>query len=528
MEFKNLIFLFLVPSCFFILAAISGMRTTKDYPSSTIRLGSLAVILSIVMSVVGAFLVFKEGVGQSQFVGIANLGFSLRIDSLSIIIYGMITLLGMFVYRFSINYLDGEKRHGVFLGQIALAICFVQLLVLSGNILLLLLCWSLMSFALHRLLLFYSERPRAIVAAQKKFLTARLSDVFLIAAFVLIYLEFGTGEISSIFEQIKGETYDVTWKSQLGTLLMVFAAATKSAQFPTHPWIIEVMETPTPVSALLHAGLLNAGPFLMIRMAFLLDAVGWVSYVLILIGFLTALFGTIVYTTQTSIKIALSYSSVAHMGFTMMLCGFGVYSAALLHLISHSFYKAHAFLTSGSVVERTRILNITKMEQYTSLGLSFFSFGVAACIFILIAGLWGINFKDQLMLLVVGMVFVLGLSSLLGQTIISKIDTQTVFQLIVRSMLFSLSFLFLEEGMRFIIHDQIPLMLAPKMLMLVFFAVIFAVFFVVNLSMINRKTLNENSFWSRNAVHIRNGFYVNQYMDKWLQAAVIRKNRSGK
>lgn len=288
------------------------------------------------------------------------------------------------------------------------------------------------------------------------------------------------------------------------------------------------METPTPVSALLHAGLINAGPFLMIRFSPLLDTIGWISYVLVGIGFVSALFGTIVYTTQPSIKIALSYSSIAHMGFTMMLCGFGVYSAALLHLISHSFYKAHAFLSSGGMVKRTKILNITKMEQRASIGLTLFSFIFAAIIFLVLAALWGVDFKEEMMLLVIGMVFVLGLTSLLGQTIISKIDAQTIFKVVGRAIFVSLSFIILEEGIRFLIQDQIPLLSTPSFMMLIFLVVIFAIFFVVNLSLLNKQLPNENSFWSRNAVHIRNGLYVNQYIDKWLQAAVIRKNKNFK
>jgi len=528
MELNNAIFLFLLPTVVFLLAAFSGLRSTSEHPQKTIQLGSLAVLLSVFVSALGAYWVYFNGAEQTQFIGFANLGFSLRLDSLSIIIYAMISLLAWFVYRFSINYLDGERRHGVFLGQIALAVCFVQLLVLSGNLLTLLLAWSCMSLALHRLLLFYSERPRAVVAAQKKFFAARLSDAFLITACVLIYLEFGTGEIASIFEQIKSEDFMLTWKSQIGTLLLVFAAATKSAQFPIHAWIIEVMETPTPVSALLHAGLINAGPFLMIRFSPLLDTIGWISYVLVGIGFVSALFGTIVYTTQPSIKIALSYSSIAHMGFTMMLCGFGVYSAALLHLISHSFYKAHAFLSSGGMVKRTKILNITKMEQRASIGLTLFSFIFAAIIFLVLAALWGVDFKEEMMLLVIGMVFVLGLTSLLGQTIISKIDAQTIFKVVGRAIFVSLSFIILEEGIRFLIQDQIPLLSTPSFMMLIFLVVIFAIFFVVNLSLLNKQLPNENSFWSRNAVHIRNGLYVNQYIDKWLQAAVIRKNKNFK
>lgn len=528
MEISNLIYLFLIPTCLFMLTGYFGLRASENHPKSAIRIGTWAIVLSILLSIFGAYWIYVNGAAQTELIGFSNLGLALRIDSLSMIVYGMIALLAWFVFRFSINYLDGEKKHGVFLGQIAMAIAFVQILVLAGNILTLFLAWSLMSYFLHRLLLFYSERPRAQVAAKKKFLSARVSDAFLLAGLALIYFEFETGQIATIFELINNGSFDFTWKIQIGVLLLVLAASVKSAQFPTHPWLIEVMETPTPVSALLHAGLLNAGPFLMIRFSPLLDALGWISYLLVVIGFVTALFGTIVYTTQTSIKIALSYSSVAHMGFTMMLCGFGVYSAALLHLVSHSFYKAHAFLSSGSVVERTRILNTTSLGQRSGLGLPIFSFLVVASVYLILASFWGVDFQNEMMILVVGMIFVQGLTSLIGQTVISKIDIQTGFVVIGRAIFASISFLVLEEGIRLFVQDQIPILSKPDLPMLIFLAIIFLLFFIVNVSMLNKKRLQENSFWSRNAVHIRNGLYVNQYLDSWLQSAVVRKNRNNK
>ncbi len=114
------------------------------------------------------------------------------------------------------------------------------------------------------------------------------------------------------------------------------------------------METPTPVSALLHAGILNAGPFLALRMAYVLDTNRSATTALLVIGGITAVFASVVLLTQPSVKVALAYSSAAHMGFMLMVCGMGLYPAALLHLVAHSFYKAHAFLASGSVIDEQR------------------------------------------------------------------------------------------------------------------------------------------------------------------------------
>ena len=146
------------------------------------------------------------------------------------------------------------------------------------------------------------------------------------------------------------------WHELIG-ILFVLGAMTKSAQFPFHSWLPDTMETPTPVSALMHAGVINAGGFLVIRLSPLVSLSPIALDLLALIGALTAMLGAVVMLTQTSIKRSLAYSTIAQMGFMMLQCGLGAFSAALLHIVAHSAYKAHAFLSSGSVLDsaaRTR------------------------------------------------------------------------------------------------------------------------------------------------------------------------------
>ncbi|MDU6241796.1 MAG: proton-conducting transporter membrane subunit, partial [Bradyrhizobium sp.] len=140
----------------------------------------------------------------------------------------------------------------------------------------------------------------------------------------------------------------------VAALLIVATAMLKSAQLPLHGWLIEVMETPTPVSALLHAGIINAGGFLVLRLSDVLLLATPALDVLAVVGGATALFGSLVMLTQTSVKVQLAYSTVAQMGFMLLQCGLGAFSAALLHIVAHSLYKAHAFLSSGSVIDIAR------------------------------------------------------------------------------------------------------------------------------------------------------------------------------
>ena len=353
----------LAPLAFVGVAAVAATHP-GGHPVLVERLGAIASWFGVLVAAVAGLVVAVDGVTTSTTLGWNGLGISLRLDPLSAVMFAMISLLAVVIVRYSATYLDGDERQGVFLGRLAATIAAVEVLVLSGNLAVLVLAWILTSLALHELLVFYRDRPRAVLAAHKKFLVARIGDVFLIVAAVLLYREFGTGDLGEIFSGV-GQAVNGGWALgavSVAALCLAVAALLKSAQFPTHGWLVEVMETPTPVSALLHAGILNAGPFLAIRMAFVLDAARPATLMLLVVGGFTAIFASVVLLSQPSVKVALAYSSAAHMGFMLMVCGMGLYPAALLHLVAHSFYKAHAFLSSGSVVDERRAAKVTLPE----------------------------------------------------------------------------------------------------------------------------------------------------------------------
>ena len=252
--------------------------------------------------------------------------------------------------------MDGDPGQIRFIRLMCLTLAAVLTLAISGNLLQFTLAWSATSLALHRLLVFYAERPAAVIAARKKFLASRLGDLFLVAAMLLLYAAFGSLDYESMFsaaQAMRGQGA-IPLGVQIAAVLMVFAGLLKSAQFPVHGWLIEVMETPTPVSALLHAGIINAGGFLVLRFTDVISLSLTSMDLLAVIGGFTALFGSVVMLTQTSIKVSLAWSTIAQMGFMMMECGLGAFAAALLHIVAHSLYKAHAFLSSGSVIDIAR------------------------------------------------------------------------------------------------------------------------------------------------------------------------------
>ncbi len=276
------------------------------------------------------------------------------LDRLTSVLLVLSTFLFGIVCHYSKRYMAGDPGQSRFTLWLCLTGACVFVLVLSQNLMLFALAWCGTSLSLHQLLRFYRDRPGAILAARKKFLISRLGDSALVAALVLTHAEFGTWDFQKIFVAVErlrlaGPEHLPTAVSWIAGLL-VFAALLKSAQFPFHSWLPDTMETPTPVSALMHAGIINAGGILVIRLSPLISLSSAALLILCVVGSFTALFASTVMLTQASVKRGLAFSTVGQMGFMLLECGLGAFHLALLHLVAHSLYKAHAFLSSGSVV----------------------------------------------------------------------------------------------------------------------------------------------------------------------------------
>lgn len=510
------------PIAFTTIGIVSKYQINKNLEAlkkATIITGLFNIII---FAIIGVF-VINQGLIESTSLSYKGFGLSLRLDPLSTIMSAMIALIGFIVIKYSLNYLNGDKRQGIFLGRLAMTLASVQLFVISGNLGLLFVGWYLTSVSLNRLLLFYSERAGAIIAAKKKFIMARLGDVSLLIAVILLYNKFGSGNLEIIFEQIRFEMSSLAGVEGMAApaAFIVIAAILKSAQFPTHGWLVEVMETPTPVSALLHAGLLNAGPFLVVRMAFVMEAAPSVSMILIIVGSFTAIFASIVYLTQTSVKTALGYSSIGHMGFSLLICGLGLYPAAMLHLVAHSFYKAHAFLASGSVIDTLRNSRVVLPARIGSPLRIITGIFLACGVYFSIAYAFGVNFKEDLSLLFVGAIVLLGLFRILATTLDSSPSIRTLSEAIFLSALVVTSFFALESGSDSLLSSEIPVIRDLGLAELIVLAAILLVFFIAVIIQLIAPALKKKPAFNAVAIHLRNGLYVNTWFDKLVGALKV-------
>lgn len=387
------------------------------------RLAKTATVAAAVLAVVVAVgLAFRGPIDVRLAVvpGLPAVNFGVYFDDLAAIMLLLISFIGAVICRYAVRYLDGDREQGRFLRWMLFTLGAVLLLVTSRNLLLFATAWMLADLGLHELLCHHRHRPWALWAARKRLVISLLGNVVLIAALVVTYVALGSFDYADIFAKAvalreqPGPNSMLVWA--IGSLF-VLAAMTKSAQFPFHSWLPDTMEAPTPVSALMHAGIINAGGFLIIRLSPLLVLSPACLSMLAIIGAITALLGGVVMPSQTSVKRSLAFSTIAQMGFMMLQCGLGGFSAALLHIVAHSLYKAHAFLSSGSVLEqaaRTQLTQARARGGRAVLVTDILAVGGAVVILGLTLACFGIKITEKPGGIVLGFVLLLALTNLLS------------------------------------------------------------------------------------------------------------------
>ncbi|OZB76009.1 MAG: NADH-quinone oxidoreductase subunit L [Halothiobacillus sp. 14-55-98] len=316
--------------------------------------------------------------------GLGLLALSVQVNGLTLVLASLVSFVLSVIARYSVQYLDGDPQQARFFRLLAVTGGFFLSVVITGNLGLFTLAIIATGFGLHRLLSFYADRPRAIMATHKKSIFSRTADALLLAATVLIGHQVGSLEFSQISAYVHAQD-QLSIALHVAAWLIVLAAILKSAQFPFHGWLIQVMEAPTPVSALMHAGVVYSGAIIVLRTSELLAADGTALVLLALFGLMTLAIGSLVMLTQSAIKSSLAWSTAAQLGFMMLELGLGLFGLALLHLVGHSLYKAHAFLSSGSMTDHLRQAKVLKnrpisvVAWFTTVIVSgLFTLGIAA------------------------------------------------------------------------------------------------------------------------------------------------------
>ncbi len=497
----------------FLISAAAGFINPGRRPRIVPRLAEACALGVIGVAMISAVSLIVQGPQDGRLMGPHGIGLEIRLDAVSAVMLLLVSFIGWVVVRYASTYLDGEARQGAFIGWLSLTLASVTLLVLSGNLIQLVLAWVATSLSLHRLLLFYPDRVAARRAAAKKFVTARLGDVALIAGAVLLTLAYGTTDIAQILSAARGGNGDGLAIAAAGFLAA--AALLKSAQFPMHGWLTEVMETPTPVSALLHAGVINAGGFLLIRFADVMLLAPGVLAVLVMIGGFTALFGGLVMLTQPAIKTSLAWSTVAQMGFMILECGLALFPLALLHIVAHSLYKAHSFLASGGAVEviaANRRPGPVAIPKARAVGRAFL---LALAIYGVVGFGFGFQHKSP-QAIALGAILIFGVAYMLAQGLADAAPRALTQRTVVYAIATSVSYFALQVFAVQIARAALPATPAPGPLewtLIVLAVVSFGLVAVVQ-AMFPLWAYHPAAAGLR--VHLSNGFYANAVFDRLI------------
>lgn len=461
-----------------------------------------------------------SGPARSPLAGYLGIGASIHVDTLSAIMLVLVSFVGLAVVRYSRNYLDGDPGHVRFTRTLLIALASVEVLIIAGNLALSIAALIATSLALHALLLFYGERPAARRAAAKKFVTSRLGDLCLVIASALIYAHFGTLEIADLNAAARDDGAAYASPSlTIAALLVVTTAMLKSAQVPLHGWLLEVMETPTPVSALLHAGIINAGGFLVMRLADVLLLAPSALVVMAVVGGATALVASLVMLTQSTIKVQLAWSTIAQMGFMLLQCGLGAFTSAFLHIVAHSLYKAHAFLSSGSIMDLARASWTPSPGGQPHPARLVLALAAVVGLALAVASMVGITPHDSPAQIALGCVLLMGLVHLVANAIDERPNAFVISRAAILATAVAALYFVLQAGTERLMTGSVPVGRITEgyagFAIAALVVVSFAAVTVFQNQMMRRA---EAPFWIAAYVHLRNGLYLNTLSNRLVLA----------
>ncbi|ORW10136.1 NADH-quinone oxidoreductase subunit L [Mycobacterium kyorinense] len=342
-----------LPAAGALILLLGGRRTDRwgHLLGCAAALAAFAVGLVLLAEMVGRT---DRLIHQNLFswvpVGALQVDFGLQIDQLSICFVLLITGVGSLIHIYSIGYMAEDPDRRRFFAYLNLFLAAMLLLVVADNYLGLYVGWEGVGLASYLLIGFWYQRPTAATAAKKAFVMNRVGDVGLSLAMFLMFVNFGTLSFAGVFAAAPGASRGVL--AAMG-LLMLLGACAKSAQVPLQAWLGDAMEGPTPVSALIHAAtMVTAGVYLIVRSNPVFNLAPDAQLAVVIVGAVTLLFGAIIGCAKDDIKRALAASTISQIGYMVLAAGLGPagYAFAIMHLLTHGFFKAGLFLGSGAVI----------------------------------------------------------------------------------------------------------------------------------------------------------------------------------
>ena len=349
-----------------LLAAIIIIIGTRSSQTRRAKLAAYPIGAAFCGAIIALYLVATQGPITVRFydpASVASLTFPIGfyIDRLSAVMMVLISGIGTVIYTYSVGYMYQDPHERRYLGLIGVTIFVLLCMVSSANLLMLFLFWQLLSYLLY-LLAHNHVHGATLEGAFRTFALLRVGDMAFLAGIVLAHSLFGTLEFPALFTKAAESAVILSPLPgvEIGgvtavTLLLFVGGMSKSAQFPLHVWLPRYLYAPTPATALLHAGIINAGGFLINRLAPLFGMSSTTLHVAFVVGTMTAILGATMMLTQNDIKNMLGFSTIGQMGYMIMECGLGAFSLAVFHLIAHGLFKATVFLNCGNVIHKARM-----------------------------------------------------------------------------------------------------------------------------------------------------------------------------
>ena len=388
-------------------------------------LGTAAPIVSFICGVLLFFqMQGKSGEERSETVklfewfsvGSIKVDVTLLLDPLSILFVLLITGVGSLIHIYSIGYMEHDERRRRFFGYLNLFIASMLLLVLAADYLVVFVGWEGVGLASYLLIGFWQYKHSAATAAKKAFVVNRVGDIGMSLAVMSMWALFGSSAFATVNAGAEG--LSKTWATLLG-LMLLLAACGKSAQVPLQSWLLDAMEGPTPVSALIHAAtMVTAGVYLVVRSHAVYAVTESASTAVVIVGTVTALVGAIIGCAKDDIKKALAGSTMSQIGYMMLAAGLGPvgYVFAIFHLLTHGFFKANMFLGAGSVMhgmnDDVDMRHYGGLAKYMKVTFVTFAFGYLAILGI--PPFAGFFSKDKIIEAAFADNIVIGLCALLG------------------------------------------------------------------------------------------------------------------